>query len=425
MIELTEQSRVLIQVNGIMIDILAKVKINNNVITMSGEIDPDQRKIELKCHTSDFPSTVLFDSSILFSLMGTATFTGKDSKPYTAYGVKFFSKEVQLMNNGILTLYGSFSRLIREYESDQKYSTISFAFDGIERLFRYEKFESDYSQNDIAIHKNGSIRIEQQLTDSLSCIVHSYYEGVIASTDLYHINLKQDKRITIESTNLLDADEWITIIQKIKLYFEFVINQEIRVRDVRFSNKENDVRKKATLVSDQLLSPKTYIKVVEERPYNGTEQELLAGLSRWMNHFNEYKRTIEIWQKTIYNVNVQAEDVFIWEAQAFEILCETNKKIYDLAVSLKAPNQKYPNLYNYLLAAQTELNFSKHEDVYYYDIKEVRDYYTHNNPDKSITSNQKTNSFRLIHYILRKSISCIFVLPKIKGSYILIPIPKS
>ena len=404
-----------------MIDVLVKFSIRDNVVTMSGRIDPEKRKIELNCQTRDFPQAITDGQSLFHSIFETATFIGTDSKPYSAYGMRFYSSQVSLMDNGIMTLHGSFRRLVKEYNVNQQFQVACFSYDGIEQLFHYEKFETDTSNDGINIHKTESSHIEQTLTDSLTCCVDSHFYGVVKSTDLYHLDLRQDKRISLFSNTVLGIDDWIKSIRRTKLYFEFIINQEIQIRDVHLSSKEPRPYDAAALISDELLASKTFVREIEEKPYSGTEQELLIGLSGWLKHYEKYKRVIEIWQKTIYNVNVSDEDLFVWEAQAFEAFCEIQSNIYSRAESMKAENQAFPNLKNYMLAAQEVFGFSNLDESYFKDAKDVRNYFTHNNPNHEITERQKKNSCKLIHSFLRRCIAKEFGIIHLKSSYVLIP----
>lgn len=407
-----------------MIDVFVKLSIRDNVVTMSGRIDPEKRKIKLNCETRDFPQAIT-DSQLLFhNIFETATFIGTDSKPYSAYGMRFHNSQVSLMDNGIITLYGSFKRLVKEYNINQRFQVACFSYDGIERLFHYEKFETDTSYNGIDIHKKESSHIEQTLTDSLTCCVDSLFYGVVKSTDLYHLDLRQDKRISLFSNTALSIEDWIEIIRRAKLYFEFVINQEIQIRDVHMSSKKPRPHDAATLISDELLASKTFVREIEEKPYIGTEQELLEGLSGWLLHYEDFCRVIEIWQKTIYNVNVSDEDIFVWEAQAFEAFCETQANIYSKSESMKTTKHTFPNLRNYLLAAQEVFGFSSLDESYYKDAKDVRNFFTHNNPNLEITERQKKNSYKLIHSFLRRCIAKEFGIKHLKSSYVLIPAEK-
>ena len=120
-------------------------------------------------------------------------------------------------------------------------------------------------------------------------------------------------------------------------------------------------------------------------------------------------------------MNIADEDRFVWEAQAFEAFCETHKDIYSQAKKTKAPGQSFPNLYNYLKAVQEKYGFDSLYESYYKDVKDVRNYYTHNNPNLTITDRQKKNSSKLIHYFLRTSIAKEFGINNLKSSFFLIP----
>lgn len=404
-----------------MIDILAKLSVNNDIVTMFGKINLKEKKIELNCHLSDFPSAIINNRAMFYSLISTATFTDTESKHYTAYGVAFYKSQMSLLNNGVLTIIGSYKRLIRELEPDQKYICACFSFDCIEQLFHYDKFETERSQEKLTISKSETSHIEQQLSGVLSCNVDSILHGVISSTHMYHINLKQDKRISLHSKKMLSMDEWIEIIKKMKHYFEFVLNQEIRIRDVSFLCDISRPDKTSVMIDDELLSAKTFVKAIDENSYHGTEHELLEGLMGWMSNYDKFSRVVTIWLKTIYNLNISDEDRFIWEAQAFEAFCEINESINTKANKLKAKNQAFPNLKNYLYAVQEEYGFDSMYEPYYKDVKDVRNCYTHNNPDLKVLERQEKNSYKLIHYFFRRCIAKEFGIKKIKSLFFLIP----
>ena len=119
-------------------------------------------------------------------------------------------------------------------------------------------------------------------------------------------------------------------------------------------------------------------------------------------------------------MNVSDADRFVWDAQAFESFCESHGEIYAAAEAMKSPKQSFPNLRSYLAAAQSVLGFPGNYDSYFKNAKDVRNYYTHNNPEIKVTQNQEKNSYKLVHYYLRKSIAKVFGIPCLKSSFVLI-----
>lgn len=158
------------------------------------------------------------------------------------------------------------------------------------------------------------------------------------------------------------------------------------------------------LIFDTILQPKTFIKDIKNNPYPESTDALFSGLDGWLRNYDKYFDVIKIWQKSIYNINVAEEDLFIWRCQAFELLCTINTEIYDKAFSLKEEKQAYPNLKNFLMAVNDMYVILKDLDAkFFVDVKNVRDKLTHNNPKKTVSDLQKENSYRLINLFLIKT----------------------
>lgn len=210
--------------------------------------------------------------------------------------------------------------------------------------------------------------------------------------------------IRLKCTTQKSIDELLELVDKTKKYFEFVLKQEILLTDIHFCDCETRYRS-SKLIYDPILRAKTFVEEIKDRPYPESIDVLVSGLDGWLNNYDKYYDVIKLWQKSIYNINVSHEDLFIWRCQAFELLCTINKEIYDSAYSLRNPKQPYPNLNNFLTATNNLYDFFKGLDVkYFVYVKDVRDKLTHNNPEKTITAAQKENSFSLIEFFLIKTL---------------------
>lgn len=390
-----------------MINVLAKLIINEHQVPMFGKIDDDNRRIELYCQMTDLPAGVLGQDQYFYGKSFTISLIDTEAKAYSLYGVWFSQMQMAITGPGVMTLRGTFNRLIREKQPNQEYQYASFTFHEIEKLFPIDQFETHHTEKELIFEKKIKDPVEQQLNDSLCCDVQSTLIGTVEG-DLFNLDLLQTQRIWLRSNVRRTVDEWTEIIDKVKAYLEFVLNQEIGVEDVILGQAERHSGSTARLIADPILIPKSYLKEVKDNPYRGTSEELLSGLAGWYQGFDEYQRAIEIWQKTIYNLNVSAEDLFLWRAQAFELLCTINQEIHNKAVSLRAEKQAFPNLKNNLIAAIDELGLGNIDEAYYSDAKNVRDYFTHNNPDKEVDDRQKKNSYKLMDHYLRKSMAVIF-----------------
>lgn len=390
-----------------MINVLAKLTIDEQQVPMSGIIDESNRKLELHCQMSDLPTGLLTDNTFFYGRPFTASLVDTEANAYTLYNVWFTRTQMAITGSGVMTLYGSFSRLIREQHPNQEYQAVSFTFQGIEKLFPLEQFETHHTETELSFTKTIPEAIEQVLEDGLRCGIQPSINGTVEG-DLYDLKLIQVQRIWLKSEQSRSVDNWIEIIRQVKQYIEFVLVQEIGIQDAFFSQSEGGGYPNARMLADDILIPKSYLKEVKANVYRGTIEELLTGLSGWYSKYDEYQRVIEIWLKTIYNLNVSDEDLFIWRAQAFELLCALHHGIHDKAMALMADRQTFPNLKNNLMAAIDELGLHADHETYCIDAKNVRDFLTHNNPDREVTERQKKNSFKLIDYYLRRAMVYVF-----------------
>ena len=111
----------------------------------------------------------------------------------------------------------------------------------------------------------------------------------------------------------------LSLVDKTKKYFEFVLKQEILIDSVEFCDSDKPYRC-SKLIFDAILQPKTFIKDIKNNPYPESEDVLFSGLDGWLRNYDKYNEVVKIWQKSIYNINVADEDLFIWRCQAFELL---------------------------------------------------------------------------------------------------------
>lgn len=224
----------------------------------------------------------------------------------------------------------------------------------------------------------------------------------------------------VAKVNNIDCiDSLITPLVKVREYFEFLINKEIYVDRIIYSD---GVGTSIEILNDRLLMSSNDCWVNEvslEQP-----ETIVVGINQWLLHYELYKEVIGIWRKTIYNRQVSDEDVFIWRCQSFELLCTLYKPLLDEAKrQIKNPKQSSPNLSNFLNALNIKHKFIECDKDYFDEVKDVRNVYTHYNPNKHISEREWKNASYLIKSALKTAIVYIMQLD-IKSSDFGFLIPK-
>lgn len=388
-----------------MIDVLKTLEIEGEQITLFGKIDDEKHTVVFNYHVTNKASMDLRESIIRYPKID-MPIHDMEAQQYSIYGCKFFKSQLSFSKEGVVTIYGTFDRLVKEDELSRKYDTVIFSFRGIEKIFSLENFETqcDFDSGKVIFSKDKDNVLKYTVNDDIECFIESQFSGIVETSDLYELDVKQNKVIRLKCTAQKNIDKLLELVNKTKKYFEFVLKQEILLVDIHFCNSETRYRS-SKLIYDPILTSKTFVKDIKDKAYPESIDVLVSGLDGWLKNYDTYYDVITIWQKSIYNTNVSQEDLYIWRCQAFELLCTINKEIYDNAYSLRNPKQPYPNLNNFLTATNNLYNFFKGLDVkYFVDIKDVRDKLTHNNPEKTITDIQKENSFRLIEFFLIKTL---------------------
>lgn len=391
-----------------MIDVLATINVGDVPLTLFGKIDESKHRIELNYQIISEPSMKL--SEIIYNPKLDLAVIDTRANQYSVYGCKFTNAKTSFSNAGITLLQGVFDRLVKEETLGKQYISVQFRFKGIEKIFPLERFSTTFetSEDQLCFIKESQQIYQYSMCNGMECSIKSKFSGVTQSDNLFDLEVKQYKIVSLTFKEKKCIDKLIEIVKVVKKYFEFVLKQEISLTSVEFTNEGIGDYRKGRLLFDPLLQPSTFIKEFTNNPYRGTADELLNGLNGWVDQFDHYSRVIEIWQKTVYNTNVSADDLFTWRCQSFELLCTLNEEILEKANSLKGKKQQNPNLRNFLSAVNSLYCISETIDQQYFcDVKEVRDKLTHNNPIKTITERQKKNAYVVIEYYLIKTISRI------------------
>lgn len=289
---------------------------------------------------------------------------------FTAYDCICIKKFV---NNEVIGIMGKYKTLISGWKIPKR-GILTFHFDGIERFFNkfLDRIEEGYSQN-----KNEW----KVCKDSNKIVVYTFV----------------DDMITIE--NLLLQ------VTKVREYFEFLVNKEIAVDQVVYSDGAGisiEILNDTFLVSKNIC---VFDKVSLKRP-----NEILNGLNAWISSYELYKEVISIWRKTIYNRYVSEEDIFIWKCQSIELLCTLYEPLFVESKNfIQNPKQQSsPNLKNFLEALNKKYNFIKCDKVYFDEVKKVRNVYTHYNPKKHVSEREWWNASHLIGIALDAALQYVF-----------------
>lgn len=408
-----------------MLDVFTVITIEKEELNLFGKINEANGDIELHLPMTstkaiEFARDIIYQPKINFPVLDMTALQ------YSVYGCKFYRTQLSYNNAGINTIIGKFDRLVCEEELNKKYDTISFNFEGIEKLFPLESFDTEFGGTDkeIIFSKGQHEIISKNLIDNIACTIESSFTGVHKSENLYNLDVKQTKVIRLEFVNQKTIDELLEVLYKFKKYLEFILRQEIKLTNIAISNG-NSTYRQGKLLYDPILKPKSFIKGFNENLKSISNVDFFKGLNGWLREYEKCSEVIRLWQKTIYNSNVSPEDLFLWKCQAFELLCSLYSNIHEKANLLKEKKQANPNLKNYMSAVSSIYKLCETLDKKYYkDVKDVRDKLTHNNPMKTISEDQKKNAFSLIDYFLTKTIGVICEIDCISTNLLLKVSPK-
>ena len=408
-----------------MIDIVTSFTVRKDgqedEIICFGKLDETTRKIELHYELNSVGSILMraedfWGRRLLLSVKST------DAQIYIVYGCFFSQQTLSLSSSGMGTLTGSFESLIKQKSPFEKYLSVTFSFDDIEKIFPLIEFQvssTDY-HGPVSISRPALDQEKYTINDTLSAAIVSRFDG-IPSDSCPEIHISQEKYITIDSKTAKTAIELLELLSSIKQYIEFLCSQEIQLLDIGFSSNKDSGYSLAEVVTAPILIPNIFVKKIESNPYRQSKEDFFAGLQGWLENNEKYRRVIEIWKKTIYNTNVSDEDIFVWRCQAFELLCALTDEIKDEAYNNLAPDQSNPNVRNYLSVVSARYDIAKSFSDYFSDVKDVRDKLTHNNPKKTVTEDQIKNAYGLINHFLIATIGKIMGIKCRQPMFILKP----
>lgn len=291
---------------------------------------------------------------------------------FTAYDCIFYKRITRI---DTITILGQYKTLIKGRNIPTS-GKISFHFDGLECLF--DKY-TDFSNLEV---------FQMESNWSLS----SNNETVEAVAKINEIN---------------GIDSLIALLVKVRECFEFLIDREINVDQIVYSD---GLGESIEIINDKSLMSKN------DCLFNQTSQEkpetVVKNLNQWLLHYETYKEVIYIWKKTIYNRQVSDEDIFIWRCQSLELLCTLYEPLFlEAKQQMKNPGPKTdPNLYHFLKALNVKHRFIECDKTYFIEVKNVRNVYTHYNPKKHVSEREWWNASHLIKNALKVALGYVMEL---------------
>lgn len=303
---------------------------------------------------------------------------------FTAYECIFYKRITKI---DMITIFGQYKTLIKGRNIPTS-GNISFHFEGLDCLFgKY----TDFSNLEVFQKENN-----WSLSSNNETV-----EVVAKINEIYSI------------------DSLIALLAKVRECFEFLIDREIYVDRIVYSD---GVEASIEIINDKLLMSKN------DCLFNQTNQEkpemVVKNINQWLLHYETYKEVIYIWKKTIYNRQVSDEDIFIWRCQSLELLCTLYEPLFfEAKQKMKNPSPKAdPNLSNFLEALNVKRKFIECDKTYFNEVKNVRNVYTHYNPKKHVSEREWWNASHLINSALKVALGYVMELDiEDIGFFFLIP----
>lgn len=315
-------------------------------------------------------------------------------------------------------LFGRIINMVFVNETGQNYSAYGCACVKSTMTINYITIEGEYvtllrghtipTEGLLEIHFEGLEHFSEDFTLLVDENMDEYNRWELVEND-------GNRVIAVRLTDIYDFEILHNLLVHVREYFEFIVNHELIFDVIHFKNAQGEGIE--IIQSDMISSEKSFI--FRDKTLL-TKEVIFHDLYQWLMRYDEYKEPIYIWKKSIYNSHISEEDVFLWRCQAFELLCELNKTLYDAAMQLLDGKQKEPNLRNYLEALNSKHHFIDCEKQDLIDVKEVRNLYTHNNPKKMVSKRQWHNSIHIIQLALIEGIKYVFGMEnrECKGFYL-------
>ena len=161
-----------------MIDIVTSFAVSKDghedEIICFGKLDETARKVELHYELNSVGSILMraedfWGRKLLLSVKST------DAQIYIVYGCFFSQQTLSLSSSGMGTLTGSFECLIKQKSPFEKYFSVTFSFDDIEKIFPLIEFQvssTDY---------HGPVSISRPALDQEQYTINNLLSAAIIS----------------------------------------------------------------------------------------------------------------------------------------------------------------------------------------------------------------------------------------------------
>ena len=98
-----------------MIDVLKTLEIEGDQITLFGKIDDEKHTVVFNYHVTNKASMDLRENIIRYPKIDMFVHD-MEAQQYSIYGCKFSKSQLSFSKEGVVTLFGTFDRLVKEDE---------------------------------------------------------------------------------------------------------------------------------------------------------------------------------------------------------------------------------------------------------------------------------------------------------------------
>lgn len=313
----------------------------------------------------------------------TIVFVNESGQEFTAYDCICTGKVIRMDE---ITLSGQYETLLKG-RNIPKEGRISFHFEGLDDYFDDESEFQNF--------------------------------GLSEDNEWFLLNEGESIEVAAKLNGIEGIEPLIALLVRVREYFEFLTDREIYIDRVVYSGKPD--------VSVEILNDRSLMSKNEclfDKKSRHKPQEVAEGIKQWLAHYEPYKEVFQIWRKTIYNRYISVEDVFIWRCQSLELLCTLCNPLFEEAKRrIRNPQkQQFPNLSNFLEALNAKNKFINCDNTYFDEVKDVRNVYTHYNPERHISERKWQNAFHMVENALNAAVGYVIGLDiKNTGFFFLVP----
>ena len=336
-------------------------KIISHIYNMSKDpMNMDNGKMLLNAH-------LIFSYDIIFKILDTST-----KKDYLICNIDYFNR-------------------------------ITFTFSNIDKIFHKDKF---YINNETQFEKLTIVKdkLDVRSIDIKDFTLYVGNDVHNSANSCYDIEIHQKRIIDLRYKNKKSFNDILDDVIKIKHYFEFILQTEIEIKDLGFFyieliNDVNYLQYSGNLIYFEKFKNFTNISYnASSTLFDCKKVNILDGLLNWFESYSKLIKSIEIWQKIIYNANKSKIDEIIWYCQALELFCASFDDLSKNTKLLRNPRQKEPNIGNCVNSVKKFFFIEGPEITDYKTINKVRNKCIHNNPDLVVSNDEINSTYKILKY---------------------------